>query len=215
MNRIPLVLALATALAFSGHTFAHDHGDAHKTDDQYVRKDSDSTAIRQGAPQSGTDGRNKQAPGVVSDGEALGILQAINEQEIAAAELAKEKGVSAPVMQYAETLEKEHRANHSRTRVVSNESDINTFESKDVEALRAQGKQSLQRLEGLSGSAFEAAFLDAMVQQHRDALAMIDDELLPASKDPAVEKHLRETRAHIEDHLATAQRLSTEAHASR
>lgn len=209
----PLLLASLVAAALSSGVMLDSARADEREGTRAPRQDADSTAIRQGAVQSGTDGRNRQATGVVSDGEALGLLQAINEHEIAAAELAIRKDVGTPVMHYAQMLKKEHTANHSRTRVVSDESDINTFDSKDVEAMKAKGKSELEMLDALDGSTFEAAYIDAMVAGHIDALDRIDHQMLPASKDPAVQKHLRETREHIARHLAQAQRLDSDMQA--
>lgn len=185
------------------------------TAQQMPRKDSDSVAVREGAPQSGTDGRNTQAPGVGSDGEALGMLQAINEHEIAAAALAKQKGVSAPVMQYADMLDKEHGANLSKTRLVSDEAGVNIFDSKDVEMMKEKSKAERDMLAAKDGSAFEAAFVDAMVAGHAEALAAIDNDLLPAAGDARVKRHLTETRAHIAQHLEAAKGLQASASTMR
>lgn len=184
-------------------------------DTPYVRKDSDTVAIREGSPQSGTNGQHTEAPGVATDGEALGMLMAINDHEIQAAELAKQKGVSAPVLAYARELDSEHSTNQSKTRYIADEAGINPYESDDVEDVRQRARTERAMLAGLSGMAFEDAFVDAMVQLNRDAIVLVDDVLLPASKDAIVQRHLRTARERFAGNLDRALLLGGQPQAIR
>lgn len=215
----PLHLAAAIALAtFAASAFADDAirldtGASDKT--PYVRKDSDTVAIREGSPQSGTKGGNEQAPGISSDGEALAMLIAINDHEIEAAALAQKKGVSPAVMDFAREVEREHRANQYKTRRVGEQGGINPFESDDVIVVRQRASSERTMLEGLGGAEFEAAFVDAMVQLNADAVTVIDQSLLPASKNSGVQDHLRTARERFAGNLDRANALLPRTQAAR
>lgn len=216
--QMPAALALSLVLLATGAFAAQDDTIRLETKDSdapYVRKDSDSVAIREGSPQSGTNGRHEEAPGVATDGEALGMLMAINDHQIQAAELAKQKGVSDEVLAYARSLDSEHSANQSKTRYIGDEAGINPYESDDVKDVRQRARSEQAMLAGLSGVAFETAFIDAMVQLNRDAIVLVDDILLPAAKDAIVQRHLRTARERFAGNLDRALRLGGQPQAVR
>ena len=207
---LSLVLFATSALAQDDRIRLQTDGDA-----PYVRKDSDTVAIREGSPQSGTDGRHEEAPGVATDGEALGMLVAINDHAIRSAELARRKGVSAPVLAYARDLEREHGANQSKTRFIAGQAGINPYESDDVQQVRQRANAELSLLRGLDGAAFEEAFVEAMVQLNRDAVSVVDDVLLPASDNATVQGHLRKARERFAGNLDRAVLLDSSSRAAR
>lgn len=215
--RLPLAVAIAlatcSAAAVADDAIRLDTGRGGDT--PYVRKDSDSVAIREGSPQSGTKGGNEQAPGISSDGEALAMLEAINDHEIETAALAQRKGVSASLQAFARDVEREHRANQFKTRRVGEQGGINPFESDDVKVVRQRAAAERQMLDGLSGAEFEVAFVDAMVQLNADAVTVVDQSLLPASKNSGVQEHLRVARERFADNLDRANALVPQAQAAR
>lgn len=204
----PHHLAVALGLAIvAAAAFAQDDDRIRlqtNEDAPYVRKDSDTVAIREGSPQSGTDGNHTEAPGVATDGEALGMLMAINEHQIQTARLAEEKGVSQPVLDFARDLQREHGANQSKTRYVADEAGINPYDSDDVAHTRQRAVGELAMLRGLNGGDFEIAFIDAMVQFNRDAVVVVDDVLLPAADNASVQGHLRTARERFAGNLDRA-----------
>ena len=221
MQSTSRMLQLSFALTFAmiaGSAFSQDDKIRLQTENEgaYVRKDADTVAIREGSAQSGNDGRRHQeAPGVATDGEALGMLMAINDHAIRAAELAQRKGVSAPVLAYARELEREHGANQSKTRYIGDQAGINPYESDDVQQVRQRANAEESMLRGLDGVAFERAFVDAMVQLNRDAVTVVDDVLLPASGHPTVQAHLRTARERFAGNLDRAVLLDTQTQAVR
>ena len=143
-------------------------------------------------------------PSAVSadDSLALGLLGSVNEHEIAAARQAKEKKVSAPVLAYAEMMETEHGANQAKTKSLGP-----LAETDEVKAMKEQGAAELTTLGQKSGKDYETAYIDAMVNGHTDALALIDTRLLTLASSEAVKQHLTDTRDHVAKHLEAARKL--------
>ncbi|WP_158549208.1 DUF4142 domain-containing protein [Lysobacter silvisoli] len=137
------------------------------------------------------------------DRHALGLLAALDENEIAAAQQAVSKQVTGDVLAYAQLMLKAHGENLSKTRALGPPSD-----DADVAELKDQGRKELATLNALSGPAYAKAYIDAMVKGHTDALTLIDQQMMPAAQHPAVEKHLTQTRAHVADHLARAKQIA-------
>lgn len=148
--------------------------------------------------------------GAPSQAEALALLAAVNEHEIAAAEQAREKQVEGEVMEYAETMHSEHSANLEATRGLADPA-ADIADSPRLEELRSSGQATLDRLSALEGEEYARAYIDAMVQDHQKALDMLENELIPAAEDDAVRQHLTTTRDTVAAHLEQAQALQSQA----
>lgn len=172
------------------------------------------------------------APGEMAaptQAEALALLVAVNEHEIAAAEQAREKQADGEVLEYADMMHSDHTANLEATRELAGtatdaaddaadpatdtgmgEATDPATESPKLADLRASGEATLERLSALDGDEYEQAYIDAMVQDHQKALDMLDNQLIPAAQDQAVREHLTTTREKIAAHLEQAQTLQSQ-----
>ncbi len=149
---------------------------------------------------------NLQPDGTVApaadDSLALGLLAAVNDHEIKAAQQALSKQVSAPVADYARLMEKEHTDNLVATQALGALAD-----TPEVQAMKEKAASDLAELDKQSGKAYETAYVDAMVKGHTEALALIDGRLLSLSSVGPVRDHLAKTREHVAMHLEAARKL--------
>ena|ERR1041385_6144175 len=140
------------------------------------------------------------------DGEVLGLIQAIDSNEIKAAQEAKDKNLDRKVADYAKMMEKEHSKNLDRDEKLAQKTNIQPVETAQVQNLRTQGADELSRLSPLQGAQFATAYIAAMVKDHSDALALID-----AQKDSVqnkdLKKHVTATRDHVAKHLDEAKKI--------
>lgn len=77
-------------------------------------------------------------------------------------------------------------------------------------AMRDRHEAERARLAALDGEAFATAWVDAMAKGHEEALAKLDEELIPGAADDDVARHLRDTRSAIAEHLDTARALQAD-----
>ena len=133
---------------------------------------------------------------------ALGALNAVNELEIAASNQALRNNVSAPVAEYARMMVDEHTANREKTNAMNPQ--INAPMAAEQ---KSKGDAVLRNLSDEAGEGYEKAYIETMIQSHTDALATLDNKLIPASTTPAVTAHLNETRARVAQHLEQARSL--------
>lgn len=138
------------------------------------------------------------------DSLALGLLAAVNEHEIAAAQQAESKKVSAPVLAYAQMMIKQHGENLAQTKALGT-----LASTPEVQAMKDKGKSDLDALGQKNGKEYEAAYLDAMVDGHTEALGLIDGRLLSLASAGPVKDHLIATRGHVVTHLEEAKKLQT------
>ena len=133
---------------------------------------------------------------------ALGVLNAINEHEIAAGEQALGRSVPEDVAAYARMMVEQHSDNRDKT----NQFGPNAGDPKAT-AQRDKGAAELKALAAKSDKEYAKAYVDAMVKGHTEALATLDNNLIPAAESDAVRTHLTTTRGHVADHLERAKAL--------
>ena len=158
------------------------------------------TAVRQ--PNSAASPRAAAAD-ELGQRQALGVLSAINQAEINAGQLALSRAQQAATRQYAQTMVKEHSDNQQKLAAWQPDTTSAPAQAKAVEAQAEAAALARQQ-----GAAFDAAYLQAMVADHRKALDTLDRVILPAASSADVRAFLKETRGHVANHLAQAQRLA-------
>ncbi len=105
----------------------------------------------------------------MTQADALAMLVAVNEHEIAAADQAMQN-VTGKVHEYAQLMEGPTRQNLVATTRLGGAAST----APAVTRLHDQGEDDLAALDTQNGKAYEKAYVDAMVRGHADALALID-----------------------------------------
>jgi putative membrane protein len=141
--------------------------------------------------------------------QALGVLAAINQAEVNAAQLALARGQNSATRQYAQTMIQEHTQNQRALEAWQPDK-----RSAPAQAKAAEAQAEAATLARQQGAAFDAAYLSAMVTDHRKALDTLDTLIIPAATQADLRTFLKETRAHVADHLARAERLAGNATAA-
>ncbi len=156
-----------------------------------------------GSPLRAADAKGDQT----GDAEILATVAIVDRNEITAAMEAQGKTLSAPVMDYAKMLNQHHGMNMAETLKVGQQIGTTPVITAKVDDISKKGGKVLATLIPLDGAEFERAYLDAMVKDHTEVLAMLDNDLLKKASNEAVKAHLAKTRTAIADHLAKATAL--------
>lgn len=149
--------------------------------------------------------------GTMNEGQALGMVAAVNDAEIKMSEQARSKNVEGPVREYADMMIAEHTANLEQTRSLEGSAGVTLDNAGEVAAMRQKHQGMMDQLGALEGDAYRNAFIDAMVQSHTEALSMLETRLIPAATQDAVRQHLTMTRDAVAKHLERARQLQAEA----
>jgi putative membrane protein len=161
------------------------------------------------APEQGEPGPPagmRQAPAAelaAADAEALGIVSAINQHEIKAAQQAQGRELPAPVNDYASMMIKDHSENDRLIHQLGRPAD-----DQAVQAQKSKGEAELAAL-GERQADYAKAYVEAMIKGHTEALSVLDEKLLPAAQAPEVKEHLKTTRTAVAHHLQEAKSLQT------
>jgi predicted outer membrane protein len=162
------------------------------------------TPVIPGSPVRAT----KAAGSEKGDAEVLAFVIAVDDNEVLAATEAQKKKLSPDVMAYAKMLHTEHGKHQGEAMKLGQQIGVTPVDTAAVDKLRVKGAGALAALLPLDGKEFEKAYLAAMVKDHTEVLAMIDNQLLKAAENDAVKKHLTATRSHIASHLEQAKNLT-------
>ncbi|GHA87897.1 DUF4142 domain-containing protein [Cognatilysobacter bugurensis] len=146
----------------------------------------------------------------VVEGDALGMVIVVDEHEIAAAEQARSKKVSAPSMAYADMMIKEHTANIEKARALEGSANVKIGTGPQVATLRTESENARNRLAAMEGQDYERAYIEEMVNGHQKTLAMLDTQLIPGAQNEGVRTFLTQTREAVAKHLEAARQLQTQ-----
>lgn len=141
-----------------------------------------------------------------SESASLGVLNAINDHEIAAGKQALAKGVTGDVAKYAKMMIDEHTKNRTETNALGPDANAS-----DAQAQRQTSEQKLATLDSKNASDYASAYVAAMVKGHADALQVLDTKLIPSATRPEVKSHLTATRGRVAEHFEKAKELETAA----
>ncbi len=164
--------------------------------------------IQDGTQPDATPAGTAGMPAGTGERGALGVLNAINDHEIAAGRQALDKKVKGKVADYARMMIDEHGKNREQTLALKPDAD-----SADAQAQKRKGEAELRELGGKQGQEYERAYVQAMISGHTEALSALDQKLLPAVTSDPAKAHLKRTREHVAHHLELAKALQANANA--
>lgn len=141
-----------------------------------------------------------------TDAEIIGWLQALNENEIAAASLAKQKKINSEVRGYADLMITDHTKNLHDTMSLSKKINVVPAQNDVVSSMEQDGAKMKSDLEPLNGKDFQKAYIKDMVDGHADALKKIDSYLKDVNN-AKLKALLQATRIHVNHHLILAKKI--------
>jgi putative membrane protein len=125
-----------------------------------------------------------------------------NFAEVQMGELAQKNGQSAGVKSFGEMLQSDHSAANEKALDVAKELGVNA-----PQASNTAQKQAYDRMAKMSGAAFDKAFAQHMVADHKKDIAEYRTE---AKRSDVAGKYATDTLPTLEKHLETAQSLQSE-----
>jgi putative membrane protein len=125
-----------------------------------------------------------------------------NLAEVQLGHLALEKSSSPQVKQFAQRMIDDHSKAEDQLKQVASEENVTLPDSPNAEQ-----KATKDRLEKLSGSSFDRAYMKDMVTDHTKDVSEFKMEARDA-KDPAVKNYASQTAPIIESHLKEAKSIA-------
>jgi len=142
------------------------------------------------------------------------ITRLANDAEIQQAKLAQSKAQKVEVKQFASLMVSDHTQAKNSEAELCRKLDLTPEPSPKSNLLESETNKVLGRLRGADGAAFDQAYIDAQVQEHKEVLDMLDQHLIPAAKAPELSDSLKKMRSMVAGHLQRAQTIQSELKAT-
>lgn len=143
----------------------------------------------------------------INDAQIAHIAVTANAIDSAAGELAKRKGSAKEVKDFAQTMITDHGAVNKEAVALVTKLSV-TPEDNDVSrSLKSGADATTATLQGLSGAAFDKAYIDNEVTYHQAVLDAIDKTLVPSAQNGELKALLEKVRPAIAAHLDHAKRI--------
>lgn len=156
-------------------------------------------------PQTTAGAPGMQNAGGFTVGDTMGVLGAVHAAEIEHGTMAQQKATDPRVKAYAQKVVEDHKARMRRDDKLMSGLGVSPRETQVSQQIKSASDQQTQRLNGLSGSDFDRAYIEEQINYYRTALDVFDRDLLPNAKDPQIRADIAEARSRANDHLKEAQ----------
>ena len=144
------------------------------------------------------------APGAPSDAEIAHIATTANTADIENGNLAKDKGQNADIKSFANLMISDHTAANQAAQQLAQQAGLTPADNSTSQQLMADHQAVKQRLQGLSGAAFDTAYIAHEVNFHQTVLTALDQTLIPNAQNTELRNLLTQVRATVAAHHTRA-----------
>ena len=150
------------------------------------------------------------APERLSDGQIVEVLETVNEGEIDAATIARDRAQNPAVQQFAKDMQAQHQTNKKDTKELAKQNKIDDKDSGLADALEKEADALNKTLKRAQLNGFDKVYMAQQVAMHEKALSTLRDNLIPFAQSDALKTHLEKTAAAVAMHLEHAKKLQSE-----
>jgi putative membrane protein len=145
-----------------------------------------------------------QAP---NDAQIASIVVSANQVDIDAGKLAESKGSSADVKAFGKQMVTDHSGVNKQAVALVTKLKVTPEDNPTSKSLKSGGEENLKNLKGLSGAAFDRAYIDHEVAYPEQLLDAIDKTLIPSAQNAELKNLLVAVRPAFVAHLDHAKSL--------
>jgi putative membrane protein len=145
----------------------------------------------------------------LSDPQIATVALTAHQIDIERGKLAQKKAASPEVKQFATQMVTDHGQGQTEVLGLAKKLKVKTEESDVTKALKSEAADKMLLLRGLTGAAFDKAYVDAEVAYHEGVLGAIDQALIPGARNAELKTALQNVRPTIAGHLQHAKGLQT------
>jgi putative membrane protein len=187
-----------------------DYLDASVTYDASLGFDASVGGDRDAAVDAAIDASADEDANVINltDSQIAKIMLSANLGEVQVGKLAMTNASSAQVDTFASQMVTAHQAAHDALVTELATLGITPAASADDDTLQSMTSDALHDLDGLSGMAFDTAYMQSQLDMHAHVLKLIDEQLLPDVTNVQLHTRLQEMRTVVQSHLTTAEGIA-------
>jgi putative membrane protein len=168
-----------------------------------AKKDTaaDTTATTAAPP---VDTAKPAAAAAPNDAQIAHVAVTANSIDSAAGVMAKKNGSAKAVKDFAQTMITDHGAVNKQAVALATKLNVTPEDNDISRQLKSGADQSQANLQGLTGAAFDSAYIAHEVDYHQAVLDALDKTLVPAAQNAELKGLLEKVRPNIAAHLERA-----------
>jgi len=152
---------------------------------------------------------NAQGGGAPTDPQIVGIVTAADQIDINYAKLAMSKTRNKQIRDFAQQMITDHSSVQKSVNDLAAKLNVTPVGSQTSDSLNAQAQQTMQKLQGLKGKAFEKAYIDNEVAYHQAVINATKTVLIPSAQNAELKSALQGATPLFEGHLQHAERVQS------
>jgi len=145
--------------------------------------------------------------GAPNDAQIAHIVVTANQVDIDAGKLAESKGSKADVKAFGKQMVTDHTGVNQQATALVTKLKVAPEDNATSQALKSGGADNVKKLQGLSGAAFDKAYVDHEVAYHEQVLEAIDKTLVPNAKNEELKALIVKVRPAFVAHLEHAKKI--------
>lgn len=150
---------------------------------------------------------DKTPASALTDAQIAMIVVVADTVDVDYGKLAVKKTSNQAVKEFAETMVRDHTAVNDKAIALAKKLGVTPEASDTSKSLTANGKKELEKLKALTGAEFDKAYVDNEVSYHEAVIGMLDNTLIPNTKNAELKSLLESGRPIFVAHLAHAKQL--------
>src|SRR5215813_2334229 len=143
----------------------------------------------------------------INDAQIAAVAVAANQVDVDAGKLALNKAKNGEVKKFAQTMVTDHGGAIKAATDLVGKLKVTPQENDTSKALVKGGQDARAKLSGLSGEAFDKAYVDNEVGYHETVVKALDDTLIPSAQNGDLKGLLTSVRGVVAAHLDHARHL--------
>lgn len=142
-----------------------------------------------------------------TDAQIAHIVVTANAIDSSFGVLATQKGSSQAVKDFGQTMVTDHGGVNRQAVELAQRLNVTPEPNETSRQLQQAADSARSAMEGLSGAAFDSAYIAREVAYHQSVLDALDNTLIPSAQNAELKKLLQDTRPAFEAHLQRAQQV--------
>jgi putative membrane protein len=148
---------------------------------------------------------NVKAQTTLSDPEVAAVAVAANQIDIKYGEIAKKRSKNADILNFAETMIKDHSAVIGQASDLVKKLNVTPKDNAVSQKLNSDAEQTRKSLNAKSGAEFDKAYIDNEVAYHKAVIDAVKNVLIPETENQELKDLLTNILPALDTHLQHAE----------
>jgi len=137
----------------------------------------------------------------LTDPEIASIAVTANQVDISYAEIAQKKSKDASVIEFAQTMAKDHKGVIDQAVALVTKLGVTPKDNDVSKQLNADAEKTKENLNAKTGKDFDKAYIDNEVAYHKAVISTVEDVLIPQSQNGELKGLLQQVLPVLKTHL--------------